>query len=152
VTSVNVPSITPAVTIGGLMLFWPSAYFMGAAGPVAWHRALTEDGLLLLQLKEAREPAFAAHGDLSEHQHQGERVDAVGPAEEPAARGLCHRLPTGAADALANPRVLAVMEASGANLRPRLTGPLLPCAVRRRRARTRRTLRRMPASAADYPM
>jgi hypothetical protein len=125
VTSVNVPSAPPAGTIGGRMLFSPSAHSGGAAAPTAWRLAVTEGEPLFLQLGEAQESALAASSDLSDHQHQGERV----------ARGL--RMTRAATDEFPgwakgigadgnDPRVQTVMELSGANLQPRLTGPLLP--------------------------
>jgi hypothetical protein len=125
VTSVNAPSATPAGTIGGRMLFSPSAYFGGAAAPTAWHLAVTEGEPLFLQLREAQEPALAASSDLSDHQHQGERV-ARAQRMTQAATG---EFPGWAKGIAADPndrRVQTVMELSGANLQPRLTGPLLP--------------------------
>jgi hypothetical protein len=124
VTWVNVPSASSAVMIGGRMLFLPSAYFGGVAVPMAWHLALTEDGPLLLQLKEAQDSVLAAYADPSEYQHQGERM-ASGQRITPAATGGFLGWTKGIAT-YGNGRVRAVMELSGANPQPRLTGPLLP--------------------------
>ena len=118
-TSVNVPSATSAVTIGGRMLFSPSAYSGGTAAPMAWHLAVTEHGPLFLQLAEAQEPALAAYADPSEWVAREQRMAQAATDEFPGwAKGI-------AADG-DDGRVQAVMEHSGANLQPRLTGPLLP--------------------------
>jgi len=123
VTSVNVSSATWAVMIGGRMLFLPSAYFGGVAAPMAWHFALTEDGPLRLQLKKAQDSVLAAYP--GECQHQGERVTEGQPTTQPAA-GDCLGWAKGIAGGVDDGRAQAVMELSGANLQPRLTGPLLP--------------------------
>lgn len=124
-TSVNVPSATSAVTIGGRMLFTPSAYFGGAAAPMAWHLAVTKDGPVFLQLEEGQEPALAACADPSEYQHQGEQVAREQRITQAATDEFLGRAKAVAADG-DDGRVQAVMEQSGANLQPRLTGPLLP--------------------------
>ena len=104
------------------MLFSPSAYLGGAAAPMAWRRALTKDEPLFLQLKQVQEPAPAAYP--GESQHQGERV-AEGQPTTQAATGDCPGWAEGIAG-VDDSQVPAVMELSGASLRPRLTGPLLP--------------------------
>jgi hypothetical protein len=142
VTSVNVPSARPAVTIGGRMLFSPSACFGGVAAPTAWRLALTQDEPLLLQLQEAQEPALAAFSDRSEYQHHGEPV-ARGQRMTQVATDEFPGWPKGIAADGNNGRVQTVTELSGANPQPRLTGPLLPCG--HRRARTGRALRCVPA-------
>jgi hypothetical protein len=109
------------------MLFSPSAFFGGTAAPIAWHLAVTQDGPLSLRLAEAQEPALAAYP--SEGQRQGERVAAERVATERmalAATGEFLGWAKGvAADRDCGPAP-AVMEQSGADLRPPLTGPLLP--------------------------
>jgi hypothetical protein len=107
------------------MLVSPSAYFGGTAAPVAWHLAVTEDGPLSLRLAESQESALAAYADPSEDQHQGERV-ATEQRMAPAAAGEFLGWAKGIAADGDDGRVRAVMEQSGANLQPRLTGPLLP--------------------------
>ena len=124
-TSGNVPSATLAVTIGGRMLFSPSACFGGTATPMAWHLAVTEHGPLFLRLAEAPEPVLAAYADPGEYQHQGERV-AREQRMAPAPAGESPGWAKGIAGDGDGGRVLAVMEQPGADLRPRLTGPLLP--------------------------
>jgi Uncharacterized protein conserved in bacteria (DUF2252) len=127
VTSVNVPSATSAVMIGGRMLFSPSAYFGGTAAPMAWHLAATEDGPLFLRLTETQEPTLAANAEPSEYQHQGERVareQRMAQAATDEFVGWAKGIAAGGDDG----RVPSVIEESGANLQPRLTGPLLPCA------------------------
>ena len=119
----NGPSATSAVTIGGRMLFSPSAYLGGAAAPMAWRRALTKDEPLVLQLEQAQEPAPAAYP--GQRQHQGERV-AEGQPTARAATGDCPGWANGIAGGVDDGRVPVVMEPSGASPQPRLTGPLLP--------------------------
>jgi len=107
------------------MLFSPSAFFGGTAAPMAWHLAVTEEGPLSLRLAEALEPALAAYP--SEGQRQGERV----ATEQRMTRAAAGEFPGWAKGVAADGddgRVPAAMEQSGADLRPRLTGPLLPCA------------------------
>jgi hypothetical protein len=141
VTSVNVPSATSAVLIGGRMLFSPSAYFGGAAAPAVCHLALMTDEplflrldeppflrfeeALFLQLEEAQESALAADAGPSECQHQGERVAGERPMTQ-AAAGEFFGWAKGIAADGNDARVQAVTELSGANPQPRLTGPLLP--------------------------
>ena len=105
------------------MLFSPSAYFGGVAAPAMWHLAPTKDEPLLLELKEAQDPALAAYP--GERQHQGERV-ARGQPMTQAVTGDLLGWPKSIAAGGNDGRVQAVMELSGANPRPRLTGPLLP--------------------------
>ena len=120
----NVPSATSAVAIGGRMLFLPSAYFGGVAAPMAWQLALTTDEPLLLQPGKVQEAALAAYP--GECQHQGDRVDEGRPTIQ-AATGDRLGWAKGIARDVDDGRVQAVMELSGADLQPRLTGPLLPC-------------------------
>ena len=105
------------------MLFSPSAYFGGAAAPMAWRLALTKEAPLLLQPEKARGPALAPYP--GECQHQGESV-AGGQPKTQAATGDCHGWAKGIAGDVDNGPVRTVMELSGANPQPRLTGPLLP--------------------------
>jgi hypothetical protein len=101
------------------MLFSPSACLGGTAAPMAWHLAVTEHGPLFLQLVEAQEPALAAYADPSERVAREQRMAQAATDEFPGwAKGI-------AADG-DDGRVQSVMEQPGANLQPRLTGPLLP--------------------------
>jgi hypothetical protein len=106
------------------MLFSPSAYSGGPAAPTAWQLAVTEGEPLFLQLREAQQSALAAPSGLSDHQHQGERV-ARGQRMTQAATGEFPGWAKGIAADGNDRRVQPVMELSGANLQPRLTGPLL---------------------------
>jgi hypothetical protein len=124
------------------MLFSPSACFGGTAAPVAWDfahtpaaelRVLCRGGVHLL--KESQEPVAAAYSDPSEYEGQVERV-----AKGPVARGQrvtmhANEKFSGSARGIAgdpNNQVQAAMGPSGANPRPPLTGPLLPCALEQR--------------------
>jgi hypothetical protein len=111
------------------MLFSPSACFGGTAAPMAWHLAVMEDGPLVLRLGEAQEPALAACADPGEYQHQGVRA-AGGQRNRmaQAAAGEFSGWAKGIAASADGSRVQAVTEQPGANLQPRLTGPLLPWA------------------------
>lgn len=103
------------------MLFSPSAYFGGA-----WDLAHTTDEPLCLRLDEA--PAAAGEflgrtkgSAAGRSDGQDQRWDvALACAVQNAQDYQC------LVGAAANARVLALTELPGANLQPRLTGPLLP--------------------------
>jgi hypothetical protein len=119
------------------MLFSPSAYFGGTAAPMAWNLAVTEHGPLFLQLVEAQEPAHAAYADPSEWVAREQRMAQAATDEFPG-------WPKGIATDGDDGRVQSVMEQPGANLQPRLTGPLLPRARRHRRVQAGLALRCAP--------
>jgi hypothetical protein len=105
------------------MLFSPSAHFGGA-----WDLAHATDEPLCLRLDPAQEPALADYPAPGEYQHQGQRVASGQPTTQATIGGFLGFLgwAKSIAGDWASGRVQAVMELSGANPRPRLTGPLLP--------------------------
>jgi Uncharacterized protein conserved in bacteria (DUF2252) len=119
---------------------------VGSVGTEAFVLLLGDraDEPLFLQLKEQKEPVLAAYADPREYQHQGEPV-SKGRRMTQAATDEFLGWATGIAaahadqnakgyqrlmDAVMDGRVQAVTGLSGTNPQPRLTGPLLPRAVR----------------------